>query len=895
MRRHLVSAITLALAGMGATATAFAVPAPQAAAAPASAMPVHVAPVVTDATTQLPRNVEPLHYEIQVTPHADKLAFDGKVAIDLQVAEPTTTIVLNQIDMTFPKALLSPKGGKALAAPKVTVDNEAQTATFTFDKPLAKGEYTLALDYTGKIGTQANGLFAIDYDTDSGKKRALYTQFENSDARRFIPSWDEPNHKATFTLTAIVPSAQMAVSNMPAAATTDLKDGTKRVRFQQSPKMSTYLLFFGLGDFDRATTMADGVEIGVVTQKGKADQAKFSLESAAAVIKEYNDYFGVPYPLPKLDNIASPGSSQFFSAMENWGAIYTFEYAQLLDPRISTESTKEGIFSTGAHEIAHQWFGDLVTMAWWDDLWLNEGFASWMESRTTAKLHPEWNTALSAVGVRESAMNRDAIETTHPVVQHVETVEQASQAFDSITYSKGEAVIRMLEAYVGADTWRDGVRKYIKAHAYGNAVSDNLWAAVDSVSDKPITQIAHDFTLQPGIPMIKVESATCAGGNTTVQLSQGEFTRDRPGKTPLSWHVPVVATTVGGAAPARTVVDGKATLQVPGCGPLLVNSGQAGYFRTLYPAAQVAQLRGGFGKLATIDQLGLMNDIWALGMAGEQPLSDYLDLAAAVPADAAPELWQEVAGALSSIDYYYEGDAKQQAAFRKYAKATLQPVFARLGWEATPGEADPVRRLRSTLIGALSGLDDQAVVAEAQRRFTAGGDAVPVVLRNVILGIVARNADAATWDKLHAQAQAETTPLIKDQLYGLLAIAKDDALAKRALDLALTDEPGATNSAGMISRVAGQHPDMAFDYAVAHREQVDKLVDSTSRSRYYPGIGGGSRDPKMVDKLNAFADAYIAKSSRRATDTAIAGIKYRREVIEKRLPQVTAWLAKRRK
>jgi aminopeptidase N len=883
MRRHLVSAITLALAGMGATATAFALPAPQAA-----------APVVANATTQLPRNVEPTHYEIQVVPHADKLAFDGKVAIDLRVDEPTTSIVLNQIDMTFPKAVLAPKGGKAMPAPKVAVDNDAQTATFTFDKPLPKGEYTLSLDYTGKIGTQANGLFAIDYATDSGEKRALYTQFENSDARRFVPSWDEPNHKATFTLTAIVPSAQMAVSNMPAAETTDLGDGTKRVRFQQSPKMSTYLLFFGLGDFDRATTMADGVEIGVVTQKGKADQAKFSLESAAAVIKEYNDYFGVPYPLPKLDNIASPGSSQFFSAMENWGAIYTFEYAQLFDPRISTESTKEGIFSTGAHEIAHQWFGDLVTMAWWDDLWLNEGFASWMESRTTAKLHPEWNSALSAVGVRESAMNRDAIATTHPVVQHVETVEQASQAFDSITYSKGESVIRMLEAYVGADTWRDGVRKYIKAHAYGNAVSDDLWQAIDSVSDKPITQIAHDFTLQPGIPMIKVESAQCVGGNTDVKLSQGEFTRDRPGKAPLSWHVPVVATTIGGTGTARTVVEGTATMQVPGCGPLLLNAGQAGYFRTLYQAPQVAQLRGDFGKLATIDQLGLMNDIWALGMAGNQPLSDYLDLAAAVPADAAPEVWQDVVGSLSSIDYYYEGNP-QQAAFRKYALATLQPVFARIGWEAKPGEADPVRRLRSSLIGALAGLEDKAVIAEAQRRFAAGGDAVPVVLRNVILGIVAHSADAATWDKLHAQAKAETTPLIKDQLYGLLAVAKDDALAQRALDLALTDEPGATNSAGMIARVAGEHPDMAFDYAVAHREQVDKLVDSTSRSRYYPGLGSGSRDAAMIGKLNAFADAHIAKTSRRATDTAIAGIKYRREVIEKRLPQVTAWLAKRRK
>ena len=879
MRRILVSAIALALAGMALDASA--------------QDPAAVAPVVADATTQLPRDVRPTHYEVAVVPHADTLGFEGKATITLDVLEPTDRIVLNAIDMTFPSATLAPaSGGAALPAPKVAIDASAQTATFTFAQPLAVGSYRLALDYTGRIGTQANGLFAIDYDTPAGKKRALYTQFENSDARRFIPSWDEPNYKATFALTATVPAAQMAVSNMPAAETTDLGNGLKRVRFAPSPKMSTYLLFFGLGDFDRATTMADGVEVGVVTQKGKADQSKFALDSAAAVLKEYNDYFGVPYPLPKLDNIASPGRSQFFSAMENWGAIYTFEYAQLLDPGISTQRDMQNVFTTAAHEIAHQWFGDLVTMSWWDDLWLNEGFASWMEGRTTEKLHPEWNTALSAVGVREAAMGRDAVATTHPVVQHVETVEQASQAFDSITYSKGEAVIRMLEAYVGSDAWRDGVRKYIKAHAYGNSVSDFLWQAVDSASDKPITRIAHDFTLQPGIPLIRVESARCVDGNTTLQLAQGEFTRDRPAKVPLSWHVPVVAQAIGGT-PARTVVEGgKATLQVPGCGPVLVNAGQSGYYRTLYAPDQLAAIRDDFGKLAPIDQLGLMNDAWALGMAGLQPASDYLDIARQLPADADPQVWDDVVGSLASLDAYYQGDAPRQAAFRRYALATLQPVFARVGWEAKEGEADPVKNLRTNLLGTLSELGDRAVVAEAQRRFAAGTDAIPVALRRTVYAIVARNADAATWDKLHAMARAETTPLIKDQLYSLLAASRDEALARRALQLALSDEPGATNSAGMISIVSGEHPDLAFDFAVAHRGQVDKLVDSTSRSRYYPGLGSGSRDPAMIDKLNAFADAHIAKSSRRATDTAIASIRYRREVIGKRLPQIDAWLRK---
>ena len=887
MRRYLVSAIALALAGLSATAMAQ---------APASSSTVAV-PAAAPTTTQLPRNVRPTHYDVAVVPHAESLGFDGKATIALDVLEPTASITLNAVDMEFASARLAAVAGSAvLDPPKITTDAEAQTATFTFPQALPAGRYELTMDYTGKIGTQANGLFAIDYDTSAGKKRALYTQFENSDARKFIPSWDEPNYKATFDLTVTVPSAQMAVSNLPAVETTELGNGLKRVRFATSPKMSTYLLFFGLGDFERATLQAGDTEIGVVTKAGALSQAQFALESSRDVLLEFNDYFATPYPLPKLDNIASPGRSQFFSAMENWGAIFTFEHTLLLDPDLSTQSDKQRIFSVAAHEIAHQWFGDLVTMSWWDDLWLNEGFATWLAARTTQEMHPEWNTALYAVHGREGAMSRDAVASTHPVVQHVETVEQASQAFDAITYQKGGAVINMLEAYVGADAWREGVRRYMKAHAYGNTVSDDLWRQIQAAAGKPILDIAHDFTLQPGVPLIRVESAACAGGKTTLALKQGEFTKDRPDKTPLSWRVPVIAQGLAGA-PVRALVSGGAgTVEVPGCGPVILNAGQSGYYRTLYAPGQFAAIRDSIAALAPIDQLGLMSDTWALGMAGLQPVSDYLDLAQAIPADADPQIWASIAGNLESIDGYYRGDAERQAAFRRFAIARLGPVFARTGWLAREGEATSVAILRAQLIGVLSELGDEAVIAEARRRHAAQASdpqAVPTALRKTILEVVARHADAAMWERLHAAARAEKTPLVKDQLYAMLSSAEDEALARRALDLALTDEPGATNSAGMIRDVSGLHPDLAFDFAVAHREQVDQRVDSTSRSRYYPGLGEGSFDPAMIGKLEAFADAHIAASSRRATETAVANTRYRIMVREERLPAVDAWLRKR--
>jgi len=883
MRRILVSAIVLALAGVSSTLVVHADPQPTA--------------IAGQTTTQLPRNVRPIEYFVTITPDAANLRFHGDVSIVLDVLQPTKAITLNAIDMDFLKVELQPGGTRVYPVggkPKVQLDAEAQTATFMFEQTIAPGSYRLVMEYTGKIGTQANGLFAIDYDTRAGKKRALYTQFENSDARRFIPCWDEPAYKALFDLTVFVPDSQMAISNMPVVQREKMDGGLARVRFAQSPKMSTYLLFFGLGDFDRATTKLGNTEIGVVTQKGSSSQAAFALDSARDILREYNDYFGTPYPLPKLDNIASPGSSQFFSAMENWGAIYTFEYSLLLDPAISTQADKQRVFDDAAHEMAHQWFGDLVTMSWWDDLWLNEGFASWMQGRTTEKLHPEWNSALSAVNVRERAMSRDAIVTTHPVVQHIETVEQANQAFDSITYSKGESVIRMLEGYVGADAWRAGVRRYIKAHAHSNTVSDDLWREVEAAAGKPIMQIAHEFTLQPGVPLIRVASATCSNGTTTLKLEQGEFTKDRPDKTPLSWHVPVIAQVVGNSQTARTLVtDGRATFDVPGCGVVVVNAGQSGYYRTLYSPQQFAVLKSDFAKLAPIDQLGVMNDVWALGMAGLQPASDYLDLAQATPADADPQIWGDIAASFDALNSYYDGDSARQSALRAFAIARLTPVFERIGWLAKKGEPDPVKNLRNELIDTLSALDDPKVIAEARRRHAAQSSdpsAVPAALRKTILRVVARHADAATWDQLHAAALAEKTPLIKDDLYEYLSTTEDATLAQRALDLSLTDEPGATNSSAMIANVSDLHPELAFDFAVAHKAQVDAKVDSTSRSRYYPGLAGQSHDPAMIAKVKAFAEAYIAVGSRRAADTAVSNITYRIMIRNERLPAIDAWL-----
>jgi aminopeptidase N len=777
------------------------------------------------------------------------------------------------------------------------VNAAAQTATISFGKKLPAGRYTLNIDYAGKILQQANGLFALDYkDPKGAEKRALFTQFEAPDARRFVPSWDEPNYKATFDLTATVPADQMAVSNMPVAARRDIGNGKAEVRFGTSPKMSTYLLFFGLGEFDRITKQVGPTEVGVVVGKGNGPKGQYALDASAKLVAYYNDYFATPYPLPKLDNVAGPGQSQFFSAMENWGAIFTFERVLLDDPKITSARTRQGIFSTDAHEIAHQWFGNLVTMAWWEDLWLNEGFASWMESKATTHFNPEWQSELDRVGGREGAMALDGYATTHPVIQKISTVEQTTQAFDTITYQKGEAVITMLEGFAGEDVWRDGIRAYMKKHAYANTRTDDLWNAVEAAGAKGLVTIAHDFTKQPGVPMIAVKSATCSNGMTQVALTQGEFSRDSKARTdarPLRWNVPVIAQTLG-SKPVTTIVSGGAgTLSVPGCGTLIVNAGQTGYYRVLYQPDMLAALRKDFAKLPSIDQLGLLNDSQSLAYNDYQPIRPALDLLDAIPANASQKVMEDALGTIADMYGRFEKEPARQAQIAALTSQRFGPVLAKLGMKQQRNDSTLDSNLRSALISTLGYMGDAKVVAEARRLFAELDNnpaALDGPLRGTWLGVIAQNADQPNWDKMRKLGQAAESQLVKSTMYRLLGGARDEALAKQALELALTKEPGATLSAAIIGGVAGDHPDMATDFALANRAAVEALVDVSSKSEFIPGLGYGSSDPAMIGKLEGYAKAHLTPESRKPVDQAIAAIQTRIKSDPRIRAGVNEWL-----
>ena len=495
---------------------------------------------------KLPKEVVPTEYAIRIVPNLDNFTFAGSETVKLNVRSPVHQLVLNGLELKIEAASVD---GKELPLSAIKTDNEKELLTLTLPSELAAGDHALTLRFTGKINQQGQGLFYMRYqEQGSGARKVMLgTQFEATDARRFFPCWDEPAFRARFQLTVVVPENWLAVSNMPIESEQKIAGG-KEVRFAPTPPMSSYLNVFVAGELDFIESQVGPTQIRVIATKGKAELGRYALEASAEILKYYNDYFGVPYPLPKLDQIAIPGG--FGGAMENWGGITYYESRLLFDPKSSSGETKQNIYEVLAHEMAHMWFGDLVTMAWWDNLWLNEGFASWMGSKCTAHFNPQWEVWLARdlprdptrrSGIaKEAAMEGDARSTTHPIQQRVATEVEANSAFDDITYKKGQSFLRMLESFLGEDVFRDGIRRYIAAHKYSNTTTADLWNALSDASNKSVGEIAAGWTEQPGFPVVTVKRE--ADGK--VRLTQERFTVNFKNAPPLLWQIPLTYSVV---------------------------------------------------------------------------------------------------------------------------------------------------------------------------------------------------------------------------------------------------------------------------------------------------------------------------------------------------------------
>jgi aminopeptidase N len=712
---------------------------------------------------------------------------------------------------------------------------------------------------------------------------------EATDARRMFPCWDEPAFRAYFHLTVTVPASWATVGNMPIARRT-VHGQSATVSFQRSPKMPSYLVEFTAGDLREVSAARGGTRFGVWAVAGHEQDGAVALASAQDILADYNDYFGYPYPLPKLDSIAVPGG--FSGAMENWGAITYNDQVLLVGPS-STMQDRQTVFSIQAHEMAHQWFGDLVTMGWWDDTWLNESFASWLAAKETAARYPAWRWWEQEDESRESAMAADARATSHAIEQHVTDELQAANSFDSdITYSKGEALLRMLEAYIGEDVFRQGIRSYIKNRAYSNAAAADLWNALGHASGKNVPAVAAPWIEKPGFPLVQVTAACDSSGNRSVTLRQKRFLLNGGGANAAEWQVPLRIRT-GSAAPRNVLLDTQEQKTAAGrCDEALsVNADAVGYYRVQYDADTLAVNTRLFAGAADGDRIALLDDQWALVGSGEAPLQNFLALASAMGADRDARAWQQIVRALAIIEYAERGSLGAKA-FAAYARALIKPVADELGWDAAPQETPDVGDLRDTLLRDLSRWGDQATIDEARRRFAAfvlDPHGLSADAQATLLAIVGQNADAATFAQLHTLAKGAKDDTFMERCYEALARVRDPDLARQVVQIALSDElPPQANTLGrrLIQVLAREHPRLSWDSYIANQDRLMKSMSSEDRAlRVAQQTPAVYWDALPLDQLEGWVRANIPKG---ASDNLARGMETAHHLAAQKLALVKA-------
>lgn len=839
---------------------------------------------------KLPKDVVPVQYAAHLIPDLAAHTFLGSETIEIDVLKSTSAIVLNVSMLDIDSASLS---GRAIGQRKLVplVDEAQQTLTFKLAQPLAPGRYQLALKFHGTIHREARGLFHLEYKAGNADKTMIATNMEPSDTRRLLPTWDEPSFRANFKLTVDLPARLKAYSNTPLESQERLDGGLLRHTFRQTPKMPSYLLVLVAGELERSSIRQDGVDIGVVTTAGKQPSAAYALGATRELLKYYNSYFGQPYALPKLDQIAIPGG--FDGAMENWGGIVYHESTLLVDPNSSTDAVMQGSFSINAHEVAHQWFGNLVTMAWWDNLWLNEGFASWMGTKAMEHFHPEWHAQLAFQAERESVLNADAHQSTHPVQTPIDTEEQAADAFDAITYSKGQALLRMLEAYLGEEPFRKGMRAYMARHKYGNTTSADLWDALEKASGKPVQKMASDWTTQPGFPLLKVEQA-CESGRRRITLTQMQYRSDQPAAGNRLWSVPVQLGVVGGPTVTTLLTGATSTLYQSGCaGALIVDAAGVGYFRVRYDSASAGALAAQLGKLPDSARLRLLADSWSLAKGGHATVDSYLALLARYGDEPRLAIWTFILGTFDHLDALV-GAEPERALLQRRLIAVVTPRFARLGWQEQAGESAEQRQLRPLLAAALARAGDKTAIDQGRalfKRYLDNPASVSPALRDFALEVAAREADSGLYEQLVARAVQADTSEERERLSFALAAATDPALARRTLNLALSPALPSQLTNQIVPTVAyNGHQTLAWEFAVAHREQLIKTQDAVSRNTWFPSLVGSSSNPADADMMEAFVAAHFGPDAQEEAQRVGSAIRTRAQEKQRLLPQLRAAL-----
>ncbi len=779
--------------------------------------------MTTEADHRLPRTAVPSHYAVTLEPDLDSASFTGRVSIDLYLADEAFELVLNaaEIEVTHAELQGADFSHRVGAA---THDEDAERVTIDFGEPLGAGAYQLRLDFTGSLNDQLRGFYLSRFnDDDGGEHLIASTQFEATDARRAFPCWDEPDLKAEFTITLVVGPDLQAVSNSPIVSEEATAEGKRRITFGRTMKMSTYLVAFVVGELEATEWVdVDGTPLRIVHVPGKGHLTDFALEVGAFALRFFEDYYGVPYPGDKVDMIGIPDFA--FGAMENLGAVTYRETVLLIDPAKATQAELQRVADVIAHELAHMWFGDLVTMRWWNGIWLNEAFATFMEVKCVDAFRPEWKRWLNYSAERHVSMDIDGLASTRPIEFPVGSPAEANAMFDVLTYEKGGSVLRMLEVYLGEEVFRRGISRYLKHHAYDNTETGDLWAALAAESGEPVADIMDSWILQGGHPRIDV-SATDDG--YTLRQEQFRFI----GEGEHRWLVPVLYSSSSGDG--RVLLSGEET--IPAGDDLVVNAGGQGYFRTRYDAELFAGIANRVGDLDDFERFALVSDTWAGVLAGYVEPGAFLDLVSRFGAEGETHVWNVVLGGLGELDRVVPTETR--SALQGFVRRVVGPAAVAAGWEPVAGESDLDRARRGVLLRALGVLGaDPATVDRARELFPAvlaADGTVDDEVASAVGAIVAANGDLEVHERIAAAYAAASTPQAEDRFLAALPSVPLESAAAETLTMVLDGRIRSHNSSRTVARLVANRDVGAAVWGRLTERWDDVLATMPALTRRY--------------------------------------------------------------
>lgn len=790
---------------------------------------------------RLPRHVIPTRYDLRLEPDLVAAAFTGHVTITITVKQTTRTILVNAVDLVIESAAGEGQQGRTLTA-SVELDPQAQRAKLTFGEPIQPGECRLHLSFHGTLNDQLRGFYRSTYKDESGTAQTLAaTQFEATDARRAFPCWDEPDFKAVFATTLAIDPQLTAVSNTTVVSESTVNN-KKVVRFADSIIMSTYLVAFIVGRLEATKHSYVGkTPIRLWTVPGKQPLTSFGQDIAAASLKFFEDYYGIPYPGDKLDLLAIPDFAS--GAMENLGAITFRETALLVDQRTGTHAELERVADVVAHENAHMWFGDLVTMSWWNGLWLNEAFATFMEMLAVDAWRPEWKRWESFSVARAAAFSVDGLVSTRPIEYPVRAPKDADAMFDILTYEKGASVLRMLEQHIGPTVFRDGVRQYLRTHAYGNADTKDLWTALGTVASQPVPELMNGWIFQSGFPLVTAEVQ-----ENVLRLSQQRFTYlSRESTAEQLWQIPVqIRLIIGGRTEHRKLLltERETNISLPaGVTSVFINEGGHGFYRVRHQGLLLQQLLDqGLEHLAAMERFALVSDVWATTVAGHTPLQEYLNLAAYFRNERDKNVWAVFLDSFSFLNRIISSE--DRASLETFVRGCVSPAIHELGWDVRPGESELVRQLRGDLLGALGRLgNDVATQQEAAERYQRYRKDSAIVDPNIVpalVAILAHTGDEARYDEFLERYRTASTPQEERRYLFSLASFRHKALLARTLGRTINGEIRTQDApfivGALLNNVDGR--ELAWDFVKANWDQMDRLFPKQGLRRMCGGIVG---------------------------------------------------------